>query len=375
MLNIDVFPWNRNLEIGIVEIDAQHQLLVALINELCRALVAQKKDEITKQIQSVANYAEFHFAFEEKYWQTRLGGDAWVAHHGQAHQAFLPSISKIFQHIETKPIELVAEETVQFLIRWLARHILDEDRKMAHVIHYCEQGSTIEDAKVAAKKVTQDSTSVFSETLLAMYRSLSSQALDLLRERAARLAIENELVATNDELNRLNKKLTEQANYDELTHVGNRRSFECNAQKELKRCQRDGSGFTIILWDIDHFKLINDTYGHDAGDKALRAFAGCLKAHSHRPQDQVYRIGGEEFCQVTSHQTQHQAVALANKIKASVEQLNIHNRHSPTHPFMTVSAGVICLVPSTDDTLEQLLKRADGKLYQAKSLGRNQVVY
>ncbi|MFD2231633.1 GGDEF domain-containing protein [Alkalimarinus sediminis] len=158
------------------------------------------------------------------------------------------------------------------------------------------------------------------------------------------------------------------ARTDELTSLSNRRDMKECLEKEFYRHQRSNSYFSIILMDIDHFKNINDTYGHDAGDAVLKEFSNLLKGLS-RKIDVVSRWGGEEFLMLLPDTSLLQALTLAERLRAAVEE------HTFTYKFktipMTMSAGV-CTVSQHED-INKLLKQADINLYEAKTKGRNRI--
>jgi len=158
------------------------------------------------------------------------------------------------------------------------------------------------------------------------------------------------------------------ARTDELTTLSNRRDMKECMEKELYRHQRSNSYFSIILMDIDHFKRVNDTYGHDAGDAVLKEFSSLLKYLS-RKVDVVSRWGGEEFLMLLPDTSLVQALAMAERLRTNVES------HSFTHKFksipITMSAGV-CSVNQHED-IDSVLKHADVNLYEAKQKGRNRI--
>jgi diguanylate cyclase (GGDEF)-like protein len=156
---------------------------------------------------------------------------------------------------------------------------------------------------------------------------------------------------------------------DPLTGLLNRRYFNEQVQKEAARSRRHGLRFSVLMLDIDHFKRINDTYGHPVGDLAIKAVASvCNKAL--RPQDILARYGGEEFVIALPHTDAEGAGTVAERIRQAVEQIEIAAEPGPVR--FTVSIGVSTY--RRDLPFEQIVGRADQALYQAKQTGRNRVV-
>jgi len=135
----------------------------------------------------------------------------------------------------------------------------------------------------------------------------------------------------------------------------------------------------VIMLDIDHFKGYNDRYGHQAGDQALRAVAGCLQSAVQRPSDLACRYGGEEFLVVLPATDRAGALTVATRIRDRVAELALEHAASPVAPVLTVSMGVATAITSHgaacgDLSLEALVGDADLRLYRAKQDGRNRIV-
>jgi diguanylate cyclase len=156
------------------------------------------------------------------------------------------------------------------------------------------------------------------------------------------------------------------ARLDLLTGVANRKSFDERFAQEIARRAQGGTSSVMLLWDIDSFKVINDSYGHRAGDRVLQTVAGCFKT-ALRAGDFVARIGGEEFAVLLSGVELSEAVNIANQVRMAVEGLRFHFRGAPVR--VTVSCGVTELNP--DDASAAAFDRADAALYRAKNSGKN----
>jgi diguanylate cyclase len=171
------------------------------------------------------------------------------------------------------------------------------------------------------------------------------------------------------EAQELHSKLDQErhgARRDPLTGVANRKSFDERFAQEIARRAQGGASLVMLLWDIDSFKVVNDSYGHRAGDRVLQAVAGSFKTVL-RAGDFVARIGGEEFAMLLSGIGLSEAVNIANEVRTAVEGLRFHFRGAPV--LVTVSCGVTELNP--DDSPEVAFDRADAALYRAKNGGKN----
>jgi diguanylate cyclase (GGDEF)-like protein len=158
---------------------------------------------------------------------------------------------------------------------------------------------------------------------------------------------------------------------DGLTGVSNRRAFDERLDTEWRRCSRVGAPISLIMVDIDHFKLYNDHYGHLAGDASLTMVAQAMRRAAARPQDVVARYGGEEFAILLPQVNAHGAERVALKLLAELKELAIPHPTSPTEPRLTVSMGIAACVPAEGSVHADLVQAADAQLYEAKAAGRN----
>ena len=161
---------------------------------------------------------------------------------------------------------------------------------------------------------------------------------------------------------------------DPLTKIANRRHFDSFLEKEWLRAIRSGEPLSLVVIDVDHFKLYNDTLGHAAGDACLRKVAAALQSHALRPTDIAARYGGEEFVLLFAETGADTAARLAESIRAHVESLEVRNPRSTSSSWLTVSVGVATIVPSQRDDVESFFVAADRAMYEAKEAGRNRVV-
>lgn len=161
---------------------------------------------------------------------------------------------------------------------------------------------------------------------------------------------------------------------DGLTGIYNRRFFDESYQQAMRHAKRDRSSLALFMVDIDYFKLYNDSYGHIQGDKVLLQVANVLRAQMRRPADICARYGGEEFVMLIPDMTAEQAGEFAQRLCASIADLNVPHETSLAAASITISVGVKVAVPEFDFDGRSLLKAADDALYEAKRQGRNRVV-
>ncbi|MDF1628871.1 MAG: diguanylate cyclase [Alcanivoracaceae bacterium] len=184
--------------------------------------------------------------------------------------------------------------------------------------------------------------------------------------------VESLVEERTQELRDANQRLASLSLTDPLTGLANRRALDDYLGHEWQRAAREHLPISVLLFDVDHFKRLNDTWGHQIGDQCLRELAALMKSHFKRPADMVARYGGEEF-----------AVVLPNTDVNVLEQANRFRQALAAHRIsigggeelkMTISAGLATLVPGAAQSPRDLLKLADQALYEAKGSGRNLVV-
>ena len=189
------------------------------------------------------------------------------------------------------------------------------------------------------------------------------------RERHTRKTVTHQTQA----LRAANRQLEEMSLTDSLTKLPNRRSFDRAMRRELLHCKREGTALSVLMIDIDHFKLFNDHYGHPEGDKCLQAVANKLKSVATRPRDLVARYGGEEFV-IVLPETGRGCELLAESCRKAVEELQIRQAPGAESPVVTISIGGCFSENCIDADSAHLVLQADSMLYKAKASGRNCVV-
>jgi len=203
--------------------------------------------------------------------------------------------------------------------------------------------------------------SLFSLALAYKIKSLQNEKICI---------INNQNIELEKKVQERTLELKELAHRDPLTNLHNRRFLYEISEKMILLARREKTPLSLIMFDIDHFKHINDTYGHNVGDEVIKVFA--QKIQRTRESDISARIGGEEFVLLLPNTSEHGAYEIATKLREEIEQISMSS-HENTPIQFTVSSGITVL-SDTDKNIDQLLTRADKALYMAKELGRNKVM-
>ncbi|PCE23589.1 diguanylate cyclase response regulator [Paraburkholderia acidicola] len=206
--------------------------------------------------------------------------------------------------------------------------------------------------------------------LVARIRYHSRSYVNLLQRDEAYRALrqsQQQLLEANLELRRLTHS-------DGLTGLSNRRYLDEYLSAEWRRGLRDRSELSLLMIDVDNFKLYNDTYGHVAGDEVLKQIAATVEGCLGRAGDLAARFGGEEFAVVLPGTSMGGVKLLAEKIRAGIEALQLPHRQSSTGDYVTISIGGATVVPEIEAAMTSLIEAADVALYQAKRDGKNCVV-
>ena len=218
----------------------------------------------------------------------------------------------------------------------------------------------------------------YRQASVARQGELAARESMLKAERDARAELEQRVAERTHELQtaltalaNLNQELEAQSRTDGLTQLANRRYFDDCLLKEHNRALRQQTPLALLIGDLDHFKQLNDRYGHLAGDECLRQAASLWRQQARRAHEIAARYGGEELVMLLPGVTQQDALWLAECIRAGIEALRIE--HEGEQIRFTCSIGVCVQIPSDNTTADSLIEAADDALYQAKENGRNRV--
>lgn len=200
---------------------------------------------------------------------------------------------------------------------------------------------------------------------------LERQARDEIALAASRDQLAELVEQRTAQLKAANIRLEALTRFDPLTGLANRRHFDELKELEFNRALRHGLPFSVLMCDVDFFKLYNDTHGHAMGDQCLREVALTMSALFSRSGELVARLGGEEFAVLLPGQDAAQALASAERLRGLLVDRQLPHGASPVSPFVTLSVGVAELDTAAMERFDQLLQSADRALYRAKSQGRN----
>lgn len=238
----------------------------------------------------------------------------------------------------------------------------------------------IQNQTIGVIKISHAEPTNYTAQDLKLFTALTSQAATAIKNallfeelKNYSYTLEQKVAQRTAALEKANQKLHRLATLDSLTQLANRRCFDEHLEQEWRRMMRDQSPLALILCDVDCFKNYNDTYGHQGGDDCLRVIAQMIHQAVKRPADLVARYGGEEFAVILPSTNAAGALKVAEIIRHSVQQLKIPHVSSVVSPYVTVSLGVSCTIPTLQGLPTQLISATDEALYVAKAQGRNRV--
>lgn len=361
---ISLFTWNEAFLTRLPSVDEQHQRLVGLINDLGELVMSSQEVDARQFVAArdkLLEYAQVHFSDEESLMERSGLDPRHIERHRGEHRAFIAdavAIGGVANEISPDRVRAL----VEYLVHWLAYHVLDVDQGMARQVRALQDGLT------AAEAFERDdrSTHTGREPLLAAMSGLFFTVSERNRElRALNRELEQRVRERTTELEQANRQLQLLSTHDDLTGLPNRRYAQISLRQQWVERQRYSGPLAVLLLDADHFKQVNDGFGHAQGDALLRSLAqrlrGCVRA-----SDIVCRLGGDEFLVICPHGSRAGATELARKILAERQ------------PFLTVD-GVQCWdgsvsigVAEAVDSMkspEDLLQAADEALYAAKRQG------
>ena len=365
---MESFHWNQNFVTGLATVDEQHHELVRLINQFGDLLADNvvEFEDIERLFGQLANYAVYHFREEERMMHAIGVDQRHLDHHLHEHQRFLAEV-KIMEQGLSPETQNAAGKLLSFLTHWLAYHILGSDRDMAKQVKAIESGLDSTTAFDRMERARDSATEPLLVALNGLFRQVSARNMDLVQLNQSLEAKVGERTAA---LSEANQRLETMANTDVLTELPNRRRVLQVLADLWKESTETAGPISCIMVDADHFKEINDTYGHEAGDEVLRQVAKALQ-HAVRTDDVVSRLGGDEFLVVCSNTDQAGGLILAELLRESVARLRVSTADGGCWNG-SISVGIAARTPDME-SCDDLLRAADAGVYAAKRAGKNRV--
>lgn len=361
---MDSFPWNDNFLTGQNDIDQQHLYLVKLINQFIELSTQNKVSfkEVNKVYSELESYAIYHFSEEEKLMRESGIYEGFLKAHIHAHHTFLSQINQMKDELAASNLR-DGKHLLDFLVHWLILHILQMDKNMGRQIEKIAAGMSAKEAFQSELKTTDASTEALVGALNHLFSEVAkrNQELSLLNQ-----TLENKVAERTSELQKLNNELQHLSVTDQLTNLPNRRFAISHLNKLWAESNQTGNPLSCLMIDVDNFKIVNDTYGHDAGDKVLKELTQQLQ-QTLRNDDVVCRLGGDEFFVICENTTFDGAIYVAQLLSERVKRLVVSVGDGQW--LGSISIGVAAKLASMKQ-IDELMKIADQGVYLAKQAGK-----
>lgn len=361
------FKWNKSYTTNIATVDEQHKMLVNMINKLGESIYSQENlspEILDKYFENLALYAKVHFRDEENYMAKFNIDQRHQEVHKHAHVKFFEEATKLYDGVKNKLIG--PEFLFHFLANWISIHILGTDKILAKQIMAIQNGASPQDAFNVVQEVVDETVAPLLFAVNQLFTRTTNMNHKLM---SMNKSLEEQVRIRTEELQKVNNTLKAMALTDPLTKLGNRRAAVAYLQNEWKKPFDDRITLTCIMIDVDKFKHINDSQGHEAGDKVLVTVSDTIK-DSVRNDDFVCRLGGDEFVVLSNNTNLPYIMQLAEHIRTQVNRIKIE---FPSDRWDgSISLGV-AQRDSSMKTYIDLLKKADDGLYEAKEGGRNKI--
>ncbi|ABV35965.1 GGDEF family protein [Shewanella sediminis HAW-EB3] len=362
---MDSFQWDGHFVTGLDDVDRQHHQLVNLINRFGHLLASNNLQscDIDQVLSELWRYTQHHFQDEEALMQAKGVDERHVKLQEEAHNYFLSEMQAIQASTSIGNPETL-KYLLDFLTQWLAYHILGADQNMARQIAAIDSGLTPEQAYAREESQADSATAPLLKALNGLFKQVSQRNKQLIEFNHS---LEEKVQQRTQELIDANAHLEKLSVTDVLTGLPNRRFAMEKLTQLWQESVQSQQPLACMMLDADHFKTVNDTYGHDAGDRVLCELSRELQ-HAVRTDDIVCRLGGDEFviiCPATDlNGIRHIATQVHEKIAAMTVSFGSGSWQG------SISVGVSSRTDQMQDYSE-LIKRADEAVYLAKQAGKN----
>jgi hemerythrin len=362
---MESFKWDSHFVTGIDQVDDQHRHLVDLINRFGN-LIAENRvdhDDVEQIFSELLEYSRYHFADEEALMRNAGIDPRHQKRHIDIHHKFVDEVLALRSEIASKQASTSKQSLLTFLVNWLAFHILVIDMNMARQLAAIRGGMAPAEAYEKEEQDSDGATRPLVDTLDQLFQQISARNAEL---QQLNQSLEQKVADRTRELSEANHRLEELSLTDALTGLPNRRHAMQSLNDAWQEANDNNTPISCMMIDADHFKEINDSYGHDEGDKVLHELSQAL-VHAVRTDDKVCRLGGDEFIIICPRTDLEGALKLARHVLARVGALRVPTGDGAWQG--SVSIGVACRSPETTD-ITALIKRADELVYQAKQAGK-----
>ncbi len=362
---MESFRWGKHFVTGLSEVDNQHHKLVDIINQFGNLLAENdvQMQDVKSLFGELADYAVYHFQEEEKLMEEVKVDARHQDHHLRIHKSFLEDVTSLYSGISQDNLDQ-ADTLLQFLIHWLAYHILGQDQDMGRQIKAIQSGMSPHEAYDKLEQQRDSATAPLTDALNGLFEVVSARNREL---KHLNESLEAKVAARTRELSEANLQLEELSLTDVLTGLPNRRHAMRRLSTLWDEALQNNSPLVCMMIDADHFKEVNDTYGHDAGDAVLIALARSLQ-HSLRNDDVVCRLGGDEFLIICPNTDKEGGLHIAELTRKTISELRVSTGGEPWHG--SISVGVASRLHDMG-SFEELIKLADKGVYAAKESGKN----
>lgn len=365
-----MFKWNDNFLTNLKEVDEQHLYLVELINSLSEKVFEEKVtfSQLKVIVEKLFEYTKFHFGYEEDLMEEKQLSADFVDDHEKNHHLFIQEISNIYSDLrDDGKIYDRAKLLLNFLINWLAFHILEQDKIMAKQIELINKGKEAQAAYEEIKSQKNAQSAPLVEALKGILDALAQRNHDLIEFKKL---LEERVQERTKELMDANENLKKLSPIDKLTKIYNRRYAMQAFEALLKESFIYDRIIACIVINIDSFEEISKNYGEDFANKVLVKIARVL-SDSLRTDDIVARLDGSEFMVLCPNMNPDGAMYVANNILRKINDLKILSDEDETFCYEPqVSIGVALSNEQTKNVYD-LLKIVDNYVSKAQNSGGN----
>lgn len=362
---MESFCWDTYFETGFAKVDQQHRHLVGLINEFGKLLAQNelRREDISHVFQELQEYSIYHFNEEETLMAKARIDARFLSEHIKVHQDFLLTVTEMHDQLAVGNSS-TAKRLLNFLNNWLVNHILSMDQNMARQLTAIKNGSSAAQAFEAERTEIDGATKALLAALNNLFQQVSesNKELQLLNQ-----TLEIKVAQRTQALQKANKDLEQLAVTDVLTNLPNRRYAMLHLSALWEKAQQQNTPLSCLMIDADHFKRVNDNYGHDAGDRVLIALTKKLQ-ETLRNDDIVCRLGGDEFLVICENTDFAGAKYAAQLLCDAVAEMQVEIGKGTW--FGSISIGVASKEDNIRD-IDELIKIADQGIYLAKAAGKN----